>query len=133
MTTIYEKMKQVLRDSGHFTEEQIKQVFSDSYTGMMIRQDNEDDEYTEEDEQDGRIESIEKIINLYDSIKQTDDMDWDDRIFDFSCRFSNLSESDSLQGITLSEKLSLEDGFLKPRMVLNVIEDLRDELKLVRV
>lgn len=56
MTTIFEQMKTVLRDSGRFTEEQITQLFSDAYTGRHIRYDYEDDEEEDEDEENNQIE-----------------------------------------------------------------------------
>jgi hypothetical protein len=127
MTTTHEKMKQVLRDSGHFTEDQIKTLFSDAFLGCQIRQDNEDDE------QDGRIESIEKIINLYDSIPQTDDMDWDDRIAEFSSQFGEMVEEGGLDGIVENEINTLDYGLTNPRLVMNYVESLRHELKLARV
>ena len=127
--TTFERMKQVLRDSGHFTEEQIQNLFSSALTGSLIASSNEDDDetdYESDDESVNRTASIEKIINLYDSIEQTDDMDWDDKIGKFSYK---LPEHIELKGITLREYLSLENGFNSPRMTLNVIEDLRLELK----
>jgi len=132
MRTTHEKMKQVLRDSGHFTDEQIKTLFSDAFLGCQIRQDNEDDE-NEQDE--ARVESIEKIINLYDSIPQTDDMDWDDRIAEFSSQFGEMvGESDGfIAGIHENEINTLDYGLTNPRLVMNYVESLRHELKLARV
>lgn len=129
MTTTHEKMKQVLRDSGHFTEEQIKTLFSDAFLGCQIRQNNEDDEH------DGRIESLDKIINLYDSIPQTDDMDWDDRIAEFSSKFGEMVEEGDgfIAGIHENEINTLDYGLTNPRLVMNYVESLRHELKLVRV
>lgn len=61
MTTIFEQMEQVLRDSGLFAEEQITQLFSDAYTGRHIRYDYEDDEAAwceddEDEEEDNQLE-----------------------------------------------------------------------------
>lgn len=44
MTTLFEEMKSVLRDSGRFTEEQIAQLFSDAHVGRHSRYSHEDDE-----------------------------------------------------------------------------------------
>lgn len=48
--TTFERMKEVLRDSGLFTEQEIKNLFSMALTGSLIASSNDDDEEEENEE-----------------------------------------------------------------------------------
>lgn len=50
MTTI-DQMKSVLKDSGHFKEEDIDQLFTDAHVGRKLRHSSEDDERESDDDE----------------------------------------------------------------------------------
>lgn len=50
--TTFERMEEVLRNSGLFTEEQIQNLFSMALTGSLIASSNDDDEEENEENEE---------------------------------------------------------------------------------